>query len=55
MPPIDTVVGVYETRISESSAQNKPDGAFEPPRTGRPFTIFVEATVGENFPQEFAL
>ena len=41
------VVGVKLTRISESSAQNKPDGALEPPRTGNPLTTFVDVMLVE--------
>ena len=42
--PVVTVVGVKLTRIKESKDQNNPDGAFDPPRTGRPLTIFVAVT-----------
>ena len=33
-----------ETRIKESKLQKRPDGAFEPPRTGNPWTILPVAT-----------
>jgi hypothetical protein len=39
--PLVVVVGVKLTLINESKDQNKPDGAAEPPRTGKPLTIFV--------------
>ena len=45
--PVVTVVGVKLTRIRESRDQNKPDGAFEPPLTGSPFTILVDVMLVE--------
>ena len=45
--PVVTVVGVKLTRTSESRDQNKPDGALEPPRTGKPLTILVDVTLVE--------
>ena len=39
MPPMN------DTRIRLSRLQNRPEGAFEPPRTGSPWTILPEATL----------
>ena len=45
VPPVFTVVGVYDTRINESTDQNNPEGDVVPPRTGKPWTIFPVATL----------
>ena len=34
-----------DTRIRLSRLQNRPEGAFEPPLTGSPWTILPEATL----------
>jgi len=45
VPGTPRFVGAYDTLIKESRLQNNPDGELEPPRTGRPCTIFPVATL----------